>query len=64
MFTEGRYCRIASSLRDMVVPKTLANFIKRMTQLYEQGADFDELGNTSGAGGDGSINKHFTTSIS
>jgi hypothetical protein len=28
----------AKSLRDMVVPKTLANFLDRKTQLYEQGA--------------------------
>jgi hypothetical protein len=38
MFNTGRYCRIALSLRDMVVPKTLANFLERKTQLYEQGA--------------------------
>ena len=34
------------SLRDMVVPKTLANFLKRI------GADLDALGNTSGTVGD------------
>ena len=44
MFTTGRYCRIALSLRDMVVPKTLANFLERKTQLYEQGADVRRIG--------------------
>ena len=44
MFTKGRYCRVASSLRDMVVPKTLANFLDRKTQLYEQGADVRRIG--------------------
>ena len=34
----------AKSLRDMVVPKTLANFLKRKTQLYEQGADVRRIG--------------------
>ena len=44
MFTLGRYCRVASSLRDKVVPKTLANFLKLKTQLYEQGADIRRIG--------------------
>ena len=44
MFTKGRYCRIALSLRDMVVPKTLANFLERKTQLYEQGATVRRIG--------------------
>ena len=44
MFTRGRYCRVTSSLRDLVVPKTLANFLDRITQLYEQGADGKRIG--------------------
>ena len=44
MFTTGRYCRIALSLRDMVVPKTLANFVESKTQLYEQGATVRRIG--------------------
>ena len=28
----------------MVAPKTLANFLDRKTQLYEQGADFRSIG--------------------
>ena len=35
---------IALSLRDMVAPKTLANFLDRKTQLYEQGADVRRIG--------------------
>ena len=35
-----------------IAPKTLANFLDRITQFYEQGADH-ALGNTSGTGGDG-----------
>ena len=31
-----------------IAPKTLANFLDRKTQLHEQGADLDALGNTSG----------------
>ncbi len=27
-----------------VAPKTLANFLERMTQLYEQGADYSRIG--------------------
>ena len=34
----------AKSLRDMVVPKTLANFLDRKTQLYEQGATVRRIG--------------------
>ncbi|MFT4579338.1 MAG: hypothetical protein ACI9UO_002172 [Nitrospinales bacterium] len=33
-----------SSLRDIVVPKTLANFIDRIAQLYEQDADVRRIG--------------------
>ena len=37
-----------------IAPKTLANFLDRMTQLYEQGVQtIDASGNTSGTGGDG-----------
>jgi hypothetical protein len=44
MFTKGRNCRVTSSLRDIAVPKTLANFLERKTQLYEQGADVRRIG--------------------
>ena len=36
-----------------IAPKTLANFLERKTQIYEQGADVRRIGNTSGTGGDG-----------
>jgi hypothetical protein len=39
MFTKGSYFMSTSSLRDIVVPNTLANFIDRIAQLFEQGAD-------------------------
>jgi len=32
----------------MVVPKTLANFLDRITQLYEQGADHRRIGKRKG----------------
>lgn len=32
MFTKGRYCGVTLSLRDMVVPKTLASFLERIAQ--------------------------------
>jgi len=35
---------IALSLSDIVVPKTLAKFLERKTQLYEQGADVRRIG--------------------
>jgi hypothetical protein len=35
---------IALSLRDMVAPKTLVNFLERKTQLYGQGADVRRVG--------------------
>jgi hypothetical protein len=34
----------AKSLRDIAAPKTLANFLNRKTQLYEQGADVRCIG--------------------
>ena len=36
-----------------IAPKTLANFLERITQLYEQGVMLNASGNTSGTGGDG-----------
>ena len=44
MFAKGRYVKKASGLRDMVVQKTLANFLKLKTPLYEQGADHRRIG--------------------
>ena len=44
MFTQGRYLMSTSSLRDIVVPNTLANFIDRIAQLYEQGTDIRRIG--------------------
>jgi hypothetical protein len=44
MFTQGRYFMSTSSLRDIVVPNTLANFLERKTQLYEQGANVRRIG--------------------
>ena len=44
MFTQGRYFMSTSSLRDIVVPNTLANFLERKTQLYEQGATVRRIG--------------------
>ena len=35
---------IALSLRDIEAPKTLANFLERKTQLYEQGATVRRIG--------------------
>jgi len=44
---------IALSLRGLsIAPKTLANFLERKTQLYEEGAGLDASGNTSRTGGD------------
>ena len=37
-----------------IAPKTLANFLERAAQLYDQGVQtIDASGNTSGIGGDG-----------
>jgi hypothetical protein len=44
MFTKGRNFIIASSLRDITVPKTLANFLELKTQLYEQDAVVKRIG--------------------
>ena len=44
MFTQGRYLMSTSSLRDIVVPNTLANFLERKTQLYDQGATVRRIG--------------------
>jgi hypothetical protein len=32
MFTKGRYCGVTLSLRDMVIPKTLARFLELIAQ--------------------------------
>ena len=45
MFTKGRYCRISFEPKGLsIAPKTLANFLERKTQLYEQGADVRRIG--------------------
>jgi hypothetical protein len=44
MFTKGSTVEKTKSLRDIVVPKTLVNFLERKTQLYEQGATVKCIG--------------------
>ena len=44
MFTKGRYYRKSLESKGQVVPKTLANFLERKTQLYEQGATVRRIG--------------------
>ena len=45
MFTKGRYCRKSLEPKGLsIAPKTLANFLDRKTQLYEQGADVRRIG--------------------
>ena len=45
IFTKGRYCRISFEPKGLsIAPKTLANFLERMTQLYEQGATVRRIG--------------------
>ena len=40
IFTKGRYCRISFEPKGLsIAPKTLANFLDCITQLYEQGAE-------------------------
>ena len=45
MFTKGRHFRISFEPKGLsIAPKTLANFLDRITQLYEQGADHRRTG--------------------
>ena len=45
MFTKGRCCRKSFEPKGLsIAPKTLANFLDRVTQLYEQGADVRRIG--------------------
>ncbi len=45
MFTKGRYFRKSFEPKGLsIAPKTLANFLKRKTQLYEQGATVRRIG--------------------
>ena len=45
MFTKGRYFRKSFEPKGLsIAPKTLANFLERKTQLYEQGATVRRIG--------------------
>ena len=45
MFTQGRYFRKSFEPKGLsIAPKTLANFLERKTQLYEQGATVRRIG--------------------
>jgi hypothetical protein len=45
MFTTGRHCRKSFGPKGLsIAPKTLANFLERKTQLYEQGATGKRIG--------------------
>ena len=45
MFTKGRHFRISFEPKGLsLAPKTLANFLDRIAQLYEQGADVRRIG--------------------
>jgi hypothetical protein len=52
MFTKGRQST-TSSLRDLVVPKTLANFLDLSSSFMSKVQMLDASSNTSGTGGDG-----------
>ena len=50
---KGSYCRKSFEPKGLsLAPKTLANFLERKTQLYEQGADVRRIRRWSGTGGD------------
>jgi hypothetical protein len=43
--SRGRYCRESFEPKGLsIAPKTLAKFLDRKTQLYEQGADVRRIG--------------------